>query len=116
MLAISHAATALLLKRCFPGASMAGILVAAELPAILSDDPSIGGTADPTSSVTDVSGLARTIWTLGPMLGTNHLLDAVTDPTLVTEIAAAVQLPHGASVSTSGSPRRAPAIPAGPAT
>jgi hypothetical protein len=35
MVAISHATTALLVKRCFPQASMVWILAAAELPALL---------------------------------------------------------------------------------
>ena len=66
MLAISHAATALLLKRCFPGASMAGILVAAELPAILWVALAAAGMDDfaYSHSFASILGLACVAWLL----------------------------------------------------
>lgn len=53
-----------------------------------------GGSARPSTSVTDATGRASTTWTLGSTVGADHLLQAVTDPDLVAEVAAAVKLPQ----------------------
>lgn len=66
MLAISHAATALLVKRRFPDASMAGILVAAELPGILWVALAATGVEDfaYSHSFASILGLAGAAWLL----------------------------------------------------
>lgn len=58
-----------------------------------------GGSVQPASSVTDDKGIARTTWTLGSVLGTNHVIEAVAGASVRAEIGATVALPPSAAMT-----------------